>query len=98
MDGGEILDGNMAVFSNVGGHSGDNGGSPLGFFSTELALIFGRFAGLNPLQNVVNLCQVQGLVPASVIDQLFYFGSAFSSSGEACNEIADLRHSCSREG
>ncbi len=36
MDGGEILDGNTAVFSNVGGHSGDNGGSPLGFLALNL--------------------------------------------------------------
>jgi hypothetical protein len=36
MDGGEILDGNTAVFSNVGGHSGDNGGVLLVFFALNL--------------------------------------------------------------
>jgi hypothetical protein len=87
---------NPPIRVNVGDDSGDNVLSPLG--CVQVALIIGGFASLNLLQDVVDSAFCQGLVPKSGISKNFDFVSAFSGSGKASQEIADLRHSNSWQG
>jgi hypothetical protein len=68
------------------------------FFGTEVALVVSVFASFNLLYNEVNRAETQGLVPKSSVSQFFYLGGAFVGSGEASNEVSDLRHSSGQEG
>jgi hypothetical protein len=95
---GKILAANPPVIGNVGGHSGDNSGHPLGFFGIQVALVVGRFSVFNLLQDIIYRCQPQGLIPKSCVNDGFNFGGAFAAPGEARNEISHFCHSSGRVG
>jgi hypothetical protein len=89
---------NPVIRVHVGGDSGDDVLSPLGFLCVQVLLIVGHFAFLNFLQDVVNSGFRQRLVLKSGISEAFDFVSTFSGSGKASNDIAHLRQSDSWEG
>jgi hypothetical protein len=89
---------NPPIRVDISGDSGDDVLSPLGLLRVQMPQIFGGFAGLNFLQDVVDSGFRQGLVPKCGISKNFYFISAFSGSGKTGHEIADFRHSDSWQG
>jgi hypothetical protein len=87
-----------SVLLHVGGNSGDDVRGPLGFFGAQMPMVVDGFPSFYLLDDVVNRCQTQGLVPVRGVNSSFNLGSTFAASGEASNEVVYFRHSGSLEG
>ena len=62
---------------------------------TKMPLVFDVFSNLHFLQDVLNLVNLQGLVPFSSLNPLFfYLSKGFTVSSQCGNKVPHLCHVC----